>query len=96
MNGWRVAHDWYLRSRVDARKKASRFQVQRQTLSSRLVQIVYPEIAVSNIREYELNRTVSALRRGFASSISRGSIWTPMELATSDRHEEFIVRREVS
>ena len=95
MNGWRVAHDWLLRSRVDARKQAGRFQNQRKLLSSKLVQIVYPEIAIANIREYELNRTVAALRRGFSSSISRGSIWTPMESAMSISHEEFLVKREV-
>ena len=95
MNGWRVAHDWLLRSRVDARKQASRFQNHRKLLSSKLMQIVYPEIAIANIREYELNRTVAALRRGFSSSISRGSIWTPMESTMSISHEEYLVNREV-
>lgn len=95
MNGWRVAHDWYLRSKLDARKKSSRFQSQRISLSSKLVQVVYPEIAVSNINQFEANRTIQALRHGFSSSISRGSIWTPMENAISEHHEEYLVKREV-
>ena len=96
MNGWRIAYDWYLRSKLDARKKSSRFQLQRVSLSSKLVKIVYPEMASRNVASFEMNQTIHALRRGFASSISRGSIWTPMESTISDHHEEYLVNREVS
>ena len=95
MSGWRIAYDWYLRAKLDARKKSSRFQLHRASLSSKLAEIVYPEMAASNIATFEMDQTIRALRRGFASTISRGSIWTPMESVVSDHHEEYLVQREV-
>ena len=98
MTGFKLAYDYYLRSKLETKKQAARFRSKRSKLSYQLQEVVLPQLDRhgSLVSRFEMERIIMSLRRGYARTVNRGLLWTHLESATSDRHEEFLSRREVS
>ena len=97
LTGFRLAYDWYLNAKLDARKKDSRFHQKRNDLSKYFADFVYPEFAAHErmMKKLELARTIRSLRRGVMSTVSRGEYIRQLEVFFSGSNEDRIARREV-
>ena len=97
MTGFKIAYDYYLRSKLDAKKQAARFRSKRSKLSYQLQEVVLPQFDRFDamVSRFEMERTIMSLRKGYARSVNRGLLWTHLESSTSEHHEEYLNRREV-
>ena len=97
LTGFRLAYDWYLNAKLDARKKRKRFQQKRDQLSTCIADYIYPEFAIHErmMKKLELTRTIRALRRGLMSTVGRGEYIHQLENYLSGSSEDRVARREV-
>ena len=98
MLGFRVAYDWYLKAKLEARKKSARFRQKRSSLAHCFADYLYPEFAEHGelMRKLEVARTIRSLQRGLASTVNRGSYINQRESYLTGSNEDRIARREVS
>ena len=97
MFGFRMAYDWYLKSKLEARKKSTRFRQKRTTLAHSFADYIYPEFAAHEnlLQEFELARTIRSLRRGLISTVNRGVYINQLENYLAGSHEDHVAKREV-
>ena len=97
MLGFRVAYDWYLKSRVKSQRQASRFRLKRSALSNKLEKLIQPDLELRNqmVLEFEYNQTQRLLQQSLASAVDRDFFWTHLESRASERNNGYAERREV-
>ena len=93
-----MAYDWYLKSKLEARKKSTRFRQKRTILAHSFADYIYPEFAAHEnlLQEFELARTIRSLRRGLASTVNRNVYIAHLESYLSGSYEDHIAKREVN
>ena len=97
MFGFRMAYDWYLKTKLESQKKSPRFRQKRTSLAHCFADYIYPEFAAHEriSEKLELARTIRSLQRGLASTINRGSYLTHLENYLSGSSVDHVARREV-
>ena len=97
MFGFRMAYDWYINSKLEARKKSTRFRQKRTVLAHSFADYIYPEFAAHEnlLQEFELARTIRSLQRGLVSSVNRGIYIAQLENYLAGSYEDHVAKREV-
>ena len=93
MLGFRMAYDYYLRSRVKDKRQASKFRLKR----SKLVKLIQPDLEIRQrmVEEFEYEQTQALLQKSLASSLDRGTFWIHLERRMSEHNTGYAERREV-